>query len=117
MNLSFPWPNPNLSPNARSRTHWKRTRAIKAYRTGCGWEAKTQGARRIEADSLSVVITFHPPDRRHRDRDNMIASFKSGQDGIADVIGVDDSKWVTTYHIGEPVKFGRVVVSIPEVDG
>lgn len=28
---------------------------------------------------------------------------------------VDDSKWTPTYHVGEPVKRGRVVVHFPEI--
>lgn len=50
----------------------------------------------MDADSVHVCITFIPPDRRPRDLDNMLASIKSGLDGIADVIGVDDSKWSIT---------------------
>jgi crossover junction endodeoxyribonuclease RusA len=34
-----------------------------------------------------------PPDRRHRDLDNLLASIKAGLDGLADVWKVDDSKW------------------------
>jgi len=59
-----------------------------------------------------VIITFHPPDKRKRDMDNMIAAFKAGQDGVADAIGVDDSKWVSSYRIGQPVKGGLVIVEI-----
>lgn len=114
MKITLPWPKRELSPNARVH-YFAKARAVKAYRTGCGWEAKAQGLRRIEADSLQVIITFHPPDRRRRDRDNMITSLKAGCDGVADVLGVDDSKWVPTYHVGEPVKRGCVVMEFPQI--
>lgn len=105
--VSLPWPKRELSPNARVH-HFVKARAVKAYRAGCAWEARAAGLRRIEADSLWVRITFHPPDARRRDRDNLIAAFKAGADGLADVLGVDDALWVPTYVVGTPVERGRV---------
>ena len=64
-----------------------------SYRHRCAILAGKQGARAMEATSLWVAITFLPPDRRRRDLDNCLASFKAGIDGLADVLGVDDSKW------------------------
>ena len=58
-----------------------------------------------------MTITFHPPCKRKRDRDNMIAAFKSGQDGIAECMGVDDHRFVPTYRVGAPVKRGCVLVT------
>ena len=93
--LTLPWPPKELSPNARH--HWGAlSRAKKAYRAACAWTAKEQGARKVEADALAVRITFVPPDRRARDTDNMLASIKAGLDGLADVLGVDDSRWTLT---------------------
>ena len=68
--------------------------------------------RRINADKLSVTVTFRPPNLRNRDDDNLIASLKSGRDGIADVIGVDDGKWDVSYVFGPPMKRGGVLVEI-----
>lgn len=106
-----PFPPADLSPN--KRLHWaKKARAVKTYRELCaahGWEA---GLRPMKADKLNVSITFTPPDKRRRDRDNMIAAFKAGADGIADVIQVDDADWVPTYHVTEPEKGGAVSVKI-----
>lgn len=55
-------------------------------------------------------VTFHPPDKRKRDRDNIIASFKAGQDGLADAWGIDDNEFEITYALGEPRKGGAVIV-------
>jgi crossover junction endodeoxyribonuclease RusA len=55
---------------------------------------------------------FHPPDRRRWDLDNMLASVKSGLDGLADAIGVDDSFWTLSIAKGEPVPGGAVDVQI-----
>lgn len=51
------------------------------------------------------MLVFSPPDKRHRDDDNLIAMFKSGRDGIADAIGIDDVHFVTQFEvrdIGKP---------------
>ena len=58
---------------------------------------------------LHLWIDFYPPDRRARDDDNMIASFKSGRDGIADALGIDDKRFIchpfVSDQIGGMVKF------------
>ena len=64
---------------------------------------------------VHAIITFHPPDKRRRDLDNMLSSFKSGIDGIVDAIGVDDSDWTITISKGEPVIGGKVVVEIKPI--
>lgn len=93
MTFTLPWPPSSLSPNAR-HGHWgTAARAKKAYRTACAWTARQQGATRLDAPSLAVTLRFVLPDRRARDIDNLVASMKSGLDGLADVLGVDDSRW------------------------
>lgn len=48
---------------------------------------------RIRAsDDIPIRIDFYPPDRRIRDDDNLIASFKSGRDGLALAWGIDDHR-------------------------
>jgi len=39
------------------------------------------------------VITFIQPDRRARDRDNLLAACKPMLDGVADALGVNDSQF------------------------
>jgi crossover junction endodeoxyribonuclease RusA len=116
MMVTLPWPPSALSPNARSGTWHKATRAKKAYRALCFWTAKPF-LRPLNTDIVDVSITFNPPDRRKRDDDNIIASFKSGRDAVAQLIGVDDANWQVKYHMGAPVKGGAVQIKIvlPEV--
>jgi len=105
--IELPWPPSVLSPNAR--VHWsKRSKAAKAYRHACWALVKQAGLPAMPDGELHLWITFYPPDRRHRDDDNMIASFKSGRDGLADALGVDDKRfrlhpWVSD-QIGGKVK-------------
>lgn len=113
MTLVMPWPPADLSPNARA--HWAvLARAKKKYREECGWHARSQGARRMSAERLDVTFTFYPPTKRRIDLDNCIARMKAGIDGIADVVGVDDSKWRMSFEIAPHVG-GMVKVTIREI--
>lgn len=93
MQLTMPWPvMRELSPNWRG--HWScKARAKKVLREAWYYEALAQGARKIDADRLNLRIEFVQPNKRARDLDNLLASIKAGLDGLADVLGVDDSKW------------------------
>lgn len=66
----------------------------------------------IPEQSLSLRVTFYPPDRRHRDDDGMIGAFKHYRDGIADGLGIDDRHFRPEYVIAEPQAPGRVEVEI-----
>lgn len=109
--VTLPWPPTALSPN--SRGHWAQlARAKKAYRADCAWQAKAQGVTRIEAERLHVHLTFHKPTKRAMDLDNMLARMKSGLDGLADVLGVDDSRWTISVEFAPTVgNFVNVEVS------
>lgn len=93
--VTLPWPPSGLSPNAR--LHWaKLAKLKKAYRASCAWTAKAHGITKIDADALHLTLTFYPPTRRAFDLDNALARMKAGLDGLADVLGVDDSRWTLT---------------------
>lgn len=109
--FTFPWPHKSLSPNARVN-RFERAKLVRAYRTGVAWEARAAGIRGGNSPALHVALTFCPPDNRRWDLDNMLASIKPGLDGIADVIGVDDSKWSLSLSRGPAVKRGVVHVII-----
>jgi crossover junction endodeoxyribonuclease RusA len=116
--IDLPWPPKELHPNAR--VHWaKKAKAAKRARNDAAWFALSSGVRTHDfagQDSLNVALMFLPPDNRHRDTDGMISSVKSYLDGIADVVGVDDSRWVFTgIRRGEPRKPGVVRVEISSV--
>ena len=106
------WPDKGLSPNAR--IHWaKRAGLVKRARRDAAVIARATGLRKIDADALDVAIIFCPPDNRHRDRDNMLSSLKPAIDGLADVIGVDDSRWEIAIRKAEPrPPHGAVIVEI-----
>lgn len=112
MKLTLPYPPSKLNPNRRHH-FMALANAKKAYRWECAVDARAQKLGRVSVDTLGLRITFHPPDKRRRDRDNLIAAFKAGQDALSDVTGIDDSKFDITYApLGEPVKGGCVIVEI-----
>ena len=111
ISLFLPFPPKELSPNAR--LHWaKVAKEKKAYRYECFVYAKQQSVPWINARKpLSVSLIFYPPDRRNRDWDNMLASIKSGLDGLSDAIGVDDKNWKISFSVSDEM-LNKVGVSI-----
>lgn len=113
--FELPWPSPKLSPN--SREHWSKVARLKrAYRARCRAIGVSVGLGYLKGseNAVSVHLTFFPPDAKRRDMDNMLASMKAGLDGLADAMGVDDSKWRIAMEVAEPEKGGLVLVEVRE---
>lgn len=108
--LVFPWPLRELSPNAR--VHWSvRAAAAKSARR-MGWaiaEAANGYPKRLFTGKIHLWIDFYPPTRRLPDDDNMLARFKAYRDGIADALGVDDSRFVSHPYVKDEVRKGGEV--------
>lgn len=118
MLITLPWPDKRLSPNAR--VHWAdKGRAAATARNTAHWLVVNAKALRVNADAFRLKteavrasITFHPPDKRPRDLDNMLASCKAYLDGISEAISIDDSKWEIAMRKAEVRKGGAVVVEL-----
>ena len=106
--LTLPFPDAKLNPNNSKGTHWAST-------------AKTRQAARIEAFALTLKaagrghrltgdiplsIVFVQPDKRHRDRDNLLAALKPSLDGVADALKINDANF-------EPVTISRAYGAKP----
>lgn len=123
IDITCPWPPRELSPNARCHWH-KKARVAKRYRIACHLHAlhDTSGAvealsalrERVEAGGkLHLFIDFIQPDRRARDDDNVFAAFKSGRDGIAQALGIDDRHFrMHPFMSDEVVQGGAVRVRL-----
>ena len=100
----LPWPEKVLSPNSRAHrmVKYKAQKAAKERAITEAWAQKAACIFKHVDGPIDATITFYPPDRRRRDRDNMISSLKAAQDGLAHAVGADDSRWVPTYHVGDP---------------
>ena len=112
--VELPWPAKELSPNARH--HWAAAaKAKKAYRAKCRLLGEAQALWQVKdaPGPITVGVTFFAPDNRPRDLDNMLASMKSGLDGLADAMGVDDSGWsFRVIKAKQIVPGGLVVVEV-----
>ena len=120
MKIVLPWPDKRLSPNAR--LHWraklapkKEAKAAAHYLTMAadGYRSAKNALDGSEGH-IAVEMRFYPPDRRHRDDDNMIGSMKAARDGIAEALGVDDRRFRPNYFFEEAEKPGKIIVSFPE---
>jgi len=124
MRIVLPWPPRVLSPNSRS--HWaQRSREAKRYRGLCklqtkklinqeGWSLGDMRDQVAAGGHVHLFLDFHPPNRARRDDDNVIAAFKSGRDGLADALGIDDEHFRIhpVLRREHPVKRGGVSVVI-----
>lgn len=114
MQIELPFPAKILWPNGRGH-RMKLHREFQAHKAwaknatlaevGCGY--------RYAGESVRWSVTFYPKTRNAIDDDNARASLKAYQDGIALALGVNDSIFERpTIHFGEPVKGGKIVVTI-----
>jgi crossover junction endodeoxyribonuclease RusA len=115
VSVRLPWPVSPLSPNAR--IHWARkAQLVKASRSTAFYLTREAfGPTKPNWPGARVSMTFCPPDKRRRDLDNCISSTKAARDGIADALGIDDSKFECGFAFGEPVPGGAVLVTIQSI--
>lgn len=112
--IILPWPDRKLHPNAR--VHWAvKSKAAKAARHYAATMANLHGWHRVQwpEGRLHVWIDGYAPDKRRRDHDGFLSSLKSALDGIAQAIGVDDSRFIPHPWIkAETRKGGEVRIRI-----
>jgi crossover junction endodeoxyribonuclease RusA len=126
MKITFdlPWPDRNLSPNARIDYHKKAKHAAAARSEGHylaleklqamglqttqdGWTIQVEA---LTKTALQATVVLYPPDRAHRDDDNCLAMLKPYRDGIFEAMALDDHAIrETTIKWGDPIRNGRVV--------
>lgn len=114
--IRLPWPDPSMWPNSR-----KDRRAVarirKQYRADGAKATWAAGFSNVKWERAHLLITFCPPTNGKRDLDNMLAAIKSGLDGVADALGVDDGAWDLTIRRGCKVAGGQVQIELgPPVD-
>lgn len=117
MEITLPWPPKELNPNWTGKLRDK-LRAKKNYKHDCfylsqevlgkhsKWLVQWQGSK------VALTVDYFPPDARHRDDDNMVGAFKYGRDMVAQAIGVDDKHFAPVNRFNDPVKGGKVVVTL-----
>lgn len=112
----LPWPNGDLWPNARVyRFRLHRARKDQHLEARLLTRDSMRVGQTIDKTAAEIPIryTFHAPTRRRYDRDNALAAMKAAQDGIAEALGIDDSRFEPiTLRRGDTVKGGAVMVEI-----
>jgi len=110
LRIELAFPNPQLNPNRNTGKHWAVATGLRkrAHHDAFVLARVVANAARWQATKaeIAVTITFVQPDRRRRDRDNLLAALKWGLDGVAEALGVDDSQF-------EPVMIRRQYGSAP----
>jgi len=108
--LMLLWPSRDLRPNARVHYH-RKAKAAKAARQEGMVIALAAGWHRITLPEgrLHLWIDFYPPDKRRRDDDGLLASFKPCRDGIADALKIDDNRFVSHPYVKDEVRKGGEV--------
>lgn len=105
--IELPYPLPELNPNRKC--HWAmKARAAASYKRTC--HAMLMAYRHKLKGMEDFVITFRPPDRRGRDLDNAVASFKAGFDALSIVTSVNDRFYSWDAVMGEPTPGGAVII-------
>lgn len=108
--IELPWPPKELS--GHHDVHWRVLQPIKKkHREWARLATLAAGIRVPETGDIHVSATFYPPDKR-TDRVNMPSRLKPSWDGIADALGINDRRFVPSYHYAEPVKNPRVVIVV-----
>lgn len=111
--IELPFPPASLS--GHNTGHWKAKSPVVAKHREWAKRATLAALpscfRALEEGDIRLLITFYPPNRRG-DRINFPNRMKPYFDGIADALNVNDSRFLPSYQFAEPVKNGRVVVSI-----
>lgn len=110
--IELPFPPASLS--GHNTGHWRAKSAIVSKHREWARLA-TLAAKPVipETGDIRLSMTFYPPNRRG-DRTNFPNRMKPAIDGIAQALGVNDSRFLPAYHFAEPVKNGRVVIVIGE---
>lgn len=110
--IALGWPTGPLFPNRRP--HWTvKAKHIRSARIAA-WAACQEAGLRKGGESATLTWAFLPPDRRRRDLAEVISASKAAIDGIADALGIDDSRFRMRFPeaFGEPTKGGAVIVTV-----
>lgn len=108
--IELPFPPSSLSGHAKGNWHGK-SGVTKKWRAMAREATEKAGYTVSGEGDIRVYITFYPPDRRG-DRVNFPNRCKAIFDGIADALGVNDSRFVPHFYFCEPTRPGRVEVRI-----
>lgn len=108
--VELPFPPAALSGHNNSAWYTK-SAIVAKHRKWAAMATLAAAARVTGPGDIRISATFYPPDRRG-DRVNFPNRLKPYWDGIADALGVNDNRFLPSYHFAEPVENARVVFAI-----
>jgi crossover junction endodeoxyribonuclease RusA len=112
--IVLPFPPATLSGHANGNGRWRKIAVTKQWREAACMAVKPYAdALPLGEGDITVAVTFIPPDRRG-DRVNFPNRMKPVFDGIADALGVNDSRFVPAYTFAAPEKPGRIEITIAQ---
>lgn len=108
--IELPFPPASLS--GHHNEHWRKLQPVKKiHREWARLATLAAGLTAPEEGDIRVGVTFYPPDRRG-DRTNYPNRMKPYWDGLADALGVNDRRFLPSFHYAEPVEDARVVITV-----
>lgn len=112
--IELPFPSAKLS--GHHDVHWRVLQPIKAKHRD--WALKATLAVRsqlkimlLDKSDIRISFTFYPPNNRG-DRTNYPNRLKPYIDGVADALGINDKRFLPSYHFAEPTREGKVVIEV-----
>ena len=107
LRIELPLPPKELSPNAR--VHYQvRAKVTREAREEV-MVALLEQSRRKQFDRATVTVTFVVPDRRRRDKGNLISSAKAYLDALVGMRVIPDDKWETIEEVYPPIVYQKGV--------
>tara|TARA_R110000868_G_scaffold211993_2_gene462013 strand:- start:1464 stop:1850 length:387 start_codon:yes stop_codon:yes gene_type:complete len=97
MIIKLPFPAAELFPNRKNGKHWTATNEVKEVQKCLAYAYTKQAMVAAQTDfgngNIPLSLVYLTPDKRKRDIDNMLAASKALLDGMAQALGVDDSRF------------------------
>ena len=115
--IELPFPPASLSGHAKGNWHGKSGVTKKWRADACtvarevGFSSFPDAKPYTDEGDIIVHVTFIPPNKRG-DRVNFPNRMKPIFDGLADALGVNDSRFVPRYYYRQPEKPGRIEIRI-----
>lgn len=109
--IIIPWPPALLSGHSKGNAMWAKILATKKHRAWAFAATKAEQPSFPAVGDIRIKFRFEPPNRRG-DRTNYPNRLKPAIDGIAQALGVNDSRFLPSYEFGDVIEGGRVVVEI-----
>lgn len=108
--IVLPFPPSTLSGHAKGNWHGKSS-VTKKWREDAAKAASAVRLPMLADGDIHIHVTFVPGDRRG-DRVNFPVRMKPIFDGLADALGVNDSRFVPHFYFQPPAKPGHIEIRI-----